>query len=176
MHDHYLCYFSEVSLKDVNIYLEKWNHKMGALRRGNQGAICHMLFYKEDPIAVTTASHLIRENVGGGLKLLTRENTIELSRLCAAKPDICRVALRMWREFVFPDLPFPVAISYQDSNLHNGNTYRFDGWKKVAYSHSGTDQRSGKKGRDKWIWVWPPDFSNIILNGNNGDVVLAHGK
>ncbi|MCK5581070.1 MAG: hypothetical protein KAJ18_07325 [Candidatus Omnitrophica bacterium] len=156
-----LCSFKKVSLKEANEYLTLWNHKMGLLRRGNQNAICHMLFHKSEPIAVTTASHLIRENVGGGLKKLTRKNTIELSRLCACKPGICRVALRLWREFVFTELPYKFAVSYQDAKLHTGNTYRFDGWRKLAFSHSGTDKRSGRKGRDKWIWVWCEDIDNI---------------
>ena len=127
---------------------------MGPLHRGNQSAVCHMLFNKGRPLAVTTASNLIRTNVGGGLIMLTRENTIELSRLCASRKDICRVALRMWREFVFPNLEYKYAVSYQDAHIHNGNTYKFDGWRKLGFSHSGTDYRSGRKGRDKWIWVW----------------------
>lgn len=155
-------YFREVTLSEANIYLEKWNHKMGPLKRGNQSAFCHMLFYNNEPIALTTASYLIRENVGGGLKNLTRNNTIELSRLCSSRKDMCRVALRMWREFVFPNLPFSVAISYQDKNLHNGNTYRFDGWRRIGFSHSGIDKRSGRIGRDKWIWVWPFDYEKKI--------------
>jgi hypothetical protein len=55
-----------------------------------------------------------------------------------------------------PGLPFRVAISYQDAALHSGNLYRFDGWQRRAFSHSGTDTRSGRPGRDKWIWVYPP--------------------
>jgi hypothetical protein len=100
------------------------------------------------------AASLIRECVGGGLGQLTRANTIELARLCAVRPGLCRVALRLWREFVFPRMGYEVAISYQDADLHNGNTYRFDGWTREAFSHSGTDKRSGRKGRNKWIWVW----------------------
>lgn len=105
-------------------------------------------------VAVATSSSLIRECVGGGLKHLTRQNTIELSRLCAARSGLCRVMIRLWREFVFPQLGYEYAISYQDADLHTGNTYRFDGWKREARSRSGTDSRSGRKGRDKWIWVW----------------------
>jgi hypothetical protein len=64
--------------------------------------------------------------------------------------------LRMWRELVFPALPQAFAISYQDADLHNGNTYRFDGWLRLRFSRAGgIDRRSGKKGRNKWIWGWP---------------------
>lgn len=153
-----LCEFKQVTLTEANEYLEKWEHKMGKLRRGRQGALCHMLFLRGEPVGLTAASNIIAQNVGGGLKDLTRINTIELSRLCSSKPNICRVVLRMWREFVFPELKYEVAISYQDSKLHNGDTYRFDGWKKIGFSHSGKDTRTGRLGRDKYIWVWPPDY------------------
>lgn len=143
-----------ISLDQANVLLIEWKHKMGPLSRGNQGAWCHALLHNGDPIAITTASYLIAARVGGAASL-TRDNTLELSRLCAARPGLCRVMLRMWREFVFPMLDFPVAMSYQDADLHTGNTYRFDGWKRVAFSHSGADTRSGRPGRDKWVWVWP---------------------
>jgi len=128
---------------------------MGALHRGNQGAICHGVFHGENLVAVTTTSTLIAARVGGGLSELTRENTCELSRLCADRPGLCRVALRLWREFVFPTLNYEYAISYQDADLHSGNTYRFDGWYRAAYARSGKDTRSGRPGRNKWVWVWP---------------------
>lgn len=150
--------FDTISLEDANTLLVKWGHRMGPLKRGNQGAWCHALFHNGRPVAVTTASYLIRERVGGGLGHLTRENTVELSRLCAERPGLCRVALRLWREFVFPDLPFEAAISYQDADLHNGNTYRFDGWRRSPErADSGPDTRSGRPGRRKWVWVCPPE-------------------
>jgi len=133
---------------------------MGPLARGNQGAICHALTHDGHAVAVTTASNLIAPTVGGGCAWMTRDNTIELSRLCAARPGLCRVALRLWREFVFGSLPYDYAVSYQDADIHTGNTYRFDGWRRVAYSHSGTDTRSQRPGRDKYVWQWPPTISS----------------
>lgn len=146
----------DVSIEEANTMLVAWDHKMGPLRRGDQRAWCHALIHEDRPVAVVTTSYLIRENVAG-LPMLVRDNTCELSRLCAARPGLCRVMLRMWREFVFPGLPFEHAISYQDADLHNGNTYRFDGWRRIGYSSSGTDSRSGRKGRRKWIWGWACD-------------------
>lgn len=146
--------FEEIDLATANACLVEWGHRMGPLLRGNQAGTHYALYHEGRPVAVAMTSTLIRERVGGGLGHLTRENCMELSRLCAVRPGLCRVALRLWREFVFPALGVPFAISYQDADLHSGNTYRFDGWKRMAYSHSGTDKRSGRKGRDKWIWVW----------------------
>lgn len=147
--------FENCDLDFANVLLVRWGHKMGELRRGNQGARCHALYQGDIPVGIVTASTLICPNVGGCVGL-TRANTIELSRLCAVRPGICRVVLRLWREFVFPALDYQHAISYQDADLHTGNTYRFDGWQRVGRSRSGMDTRSGRPGRDKWIWVWPP--------------------
>ncbi len=147
--------FEPVSLADANRCLVEWGHKMGPINRGNQGATCHALVHEGRAVAVTTASNLIAPVVGGGCQWMTRDNTIELSRLCAARGGLCRVALRLWREFVFPVMGYEFAVSYQDADLHNGNTYRFDGWERVGRARSGTDTRSGRPGRDKWVWAWP---------------------
>jgi hypothetical protein len=155
-----IVHIDKVPLVEANILLRDWNHKMGPFARGNQQGICHVLFHEYKAEAVTIASTLIRENVGG-VDGLTRENTIELSRLCASRPALCRVMLRLWREFIFPGLGYDFAISYQDADLHTGNTYRFDGWQRVGYSHSGTDTRSGRPGRDKWVWQWPPNPQSL---------------
>jgi hypothetical protein len=146
--------FDIITQDEANDCLVKWGHKMGALHRGNQGALCHALLHCGELVAITTASTLIMPVVGGGCNWMTRENTIELSRLCASRSGLCRVALRMWREFVFPATGYEFAVSYQDADLHNGNTYRFDGWKKVGTSRSGTDRRSGRPGRNKNIWFY----------------------
>lgn len=145
--------FNPAELPEANALLRTWQHKMGPLHRGNQMAICHVLSVEGRPVALTTASTLIAPVVGGA-DGFTRENTIELSRLCAAAPGWCRVVLRLWTKVVFPKLNYRFAVSYQDADLHNGNTYRFDGWRRVGFSHSGTDTRSGRAGRDKYVWVW----------------------
>lgn len=149
--------FDQIDLSEANACLREWGHKMGEFRRGNSAQDVHYAMFEEGrPVAVTLASGLVRECVGGdGAEHLNRDNTIELARLCAARPHLCRAALRLWREFVFPRLGYRYAMSYQDADLHNGNTYRFDGWKRIAFARAGgTDARSGRRGRDKWVWVW----------------------
>jgi hypothetical protein len=145
--------FDSISLPTANALLERWGHKMGPCKRGNSRGWSHALMHEGRPVAATITSSLIRETVGGAHHL-NRRNCIELSRLCAERPALCRVALRLWREFVFPTLGYEWAMSYQDADLHNGNTYRFDGWERIAYSCSGKDTRSGRQGRNKWVWVW----------------------
>lgn len=148
--------FVAITLAEANRLLELWGHKMGPCQRGNSRGWSHALVHEGEAVAVTITATLIRETVGGAPHL-NRGNCIELARLCACRPSLCRVVLRLWREFVFPALPYEFAMSYQDADLHSGNTYRFDGWERVSYSSSGPDTRSGRKGRRKWVWVWPRD-------------------
>lgn len=155
-----LSVFDEIPLHEANTALVQWGHKMGPINRPMNGSVtsgggdtAHGLKFCGELVAVVTTSSLISPNVAGRPDL-TRENTIELSRLCSSSPHLCRVALRLWREFVFRPLRWSFAISYQDANLHTGATYRFDGWKEIGKSRSGTDARSGRKGRSKVIWMY----------------------
>ena len=149
-------YFCQISRDDLNACLVAWGHRMGPIHRPT-GAWSHGLVYDVGLVAVVATDTLIRERVAG----LTQRDAVELSRLCAARPDLCRVALRLWRAFVFPALcrdgGFLWAVSYQDAAIHSGNLYRFDGWVRLAASRSGTDSRSGRKGRRKIIWGWRND-------------------
>jgi antitoxin VapB len=148
--------FQPISLEQANECLSAWGHKMGPCVRGKARGSSHGLLFEGELVAVTITATLIRDAVGNAPGL-NRGNTVELARLCAARAGLCRVAIRLWREFVFPQLGYRYAISYQDAELHNGNTYRFDGWQRISRSRSGVDSRSGRKGRDKWVWLWPPN-------------------
>lgn len=134
----------------------------------------HALFYDDQPVAVVATDTLIRPRVAG----LTRQEAVELSRLCAARPDLCRVVLRLWRAFVFPvmcrDHGFRWAVSYQDAHIHSGNLYRFDGWARLTTSRSGTDPRTGRKRRSKIIWGWQaPDCATA---GDAADQCYRQGS
>lgn len=149
--------FDRISLFQANVALDAWGHRMGPYTRPVEyGCWTHAVLHNGSIEAVAITGALVRERVGGGLGHLTRENCLELARLCASRPGLCRVALRLWREYVFPGLSVPVVISYQDADLHNGNTYRFDGWERIGYCPSGgSDPRSGRKGRNRWVCAWP---------------------
>lgn len=151
--------FDTIGIEDMNRCLVAWGHKMGPLNRPGMEAWFYGLRSHGKLVAVTAASRLPAETCGG----FTRDQALELSRICAIAPDWCRVALRLWRQTVFPLLcrarGYQWAISYQDSALHSGDLYRFDGWVRIAFSHSGTDRRSGRAGRDKWIWAWCDDVA-----------------
>jgi hypothetical protein len=91
----------------------------------------------------------------------SRDEAVELGRVCAGRKWMNTVAVRLWREVVFPGLcrayGFRWAISYQDRKLHTGGLYRWDGWVWLGQSSSGRDARSGAPGRQKNIWGWCAD-------------------
>ena len=155
-----ICHLEAATRTEANDLLVRWDHKMGPIRRPKYSIDAHhILFEHGQPVAVTSSADTVREVVGQtGIR---RDQCVELARLCAARPGLCRVMLRLWREMVFPALAEAhgrtLAISYQDRAMHNGDTYRFDGWVVVGSGGGGgTDRRSGAKGRKMNIWAWPP--------------------
>jgi antitoxin VapB len=152
-----IAHLEGIDLSIANAALVDWGHRMGPCVRPNGRIWCHGLFEHDRLIAVTIAAGLIRETCAG----LDRGEAFELARLCAERPGICRVMLRLWREMIATALArscgYRWVVSYQDEALHSGNTYRFDGWKQIGRSSSGTDRRSGRKGRSKTIWGWEID-------------------
>jgi antitoxin VapB len=166
-----ISHLAEIDLSEANKALVAWGHKMGPCNRPNGDMWAHGLFAHGRLAAVAIGSALISANVAG----ISRQDAFELARLCAARPDLCRVMLRLWREFAFPDLcrakGWTWAISYQDEALHSGDTYRFDGWLMLKeHARSGTDQRSGRKGRSKTIWGWhsDPEIRRAMRAASNG--------
>lgn len=162
--------FRPIDRGTLNQCLVAWGHKMGPVRRPTVGW-SHALLVDGEPVAVVATDTLIRPRVAG----LSRHDAIELSRLCAARPDLSRVILRLWRGLVFPILcqecGFVWAVSYQDAAIHSGNLYRFDGWVRLATSRSGTDPRSGRKGRRKVIWGWRDEAGEQRRHGESGPMV-----
>ena len=149
-----IVHLAQIEIDEANRLLEAWSHKMGACRRPNSHIWAHAMFMHGEPVAVSITASLVRETCAG----LTRAEAVELARLCAGRPRLNRAMLRIWREAVLPPLcrayGWTWAVSYQDEDIHSGNTYRFDGWKVLGRSSSGTDKRSGRKGRRKTVWGW----------------------
>lgn len=155
--------FDAIEHDELNACLVQWGHKMGGVNRPTPTR-AHGLRHDGRLVAVTATDHLMAERCGG----FTRAQAVELSRVCAERRDLNRVVLRLWREFVFPAMAaargIRCAISYQDAALHTGDLYRFDGWTRTTFTHSGKDTRSGRPGRDKWVWVWEPRTPTPLLN------------
>ncbi|WP_434619258.1 hypothetical protein [Azospirillum sp. B2RO_4] len=153
--------FDPIDLGDLNQCLTDWGHKMGPWLRPSYGDDWFFgMRHNGQLVAVTASCALMTPRCAAGL---SRTEAFELGRVCAAAPDWCRAILRLWRMTVYPALcatrGYQWAISYQDAVLHRGDLYRHDGWVRLAFSRgaSSTDPRTGRKGRDKWVWGWHPD-------------------
>lgn len=151
-------YVSAISRDELNRCLVAWGHKMGAFTRPSYAIEAHhALFHHGKPVAVTAASDTVRETVGRGLA--RRQDVVELARLCAVRPHLCRVMLRLWRELLLPEIAAAhgrtAAVSYQDEAYHRGDVYRFDGWQMIGKAGGGgRDARSGRPSRDLRVWLW----------------------
>lgn len=154
--------FDTVDSDELNRCLSAWKHKMGPLHRPRYGIHggAHGLRHEGQLVAVVATERMIAKETCG----LTRHHAFELARVCAQRPGLCRVAVRLWREFVFPAFApaggWTWAISYQDAVQHSGDLYRMDGWVRLGETSSGTDQRARdgtRKGRRKVVWGWSAD-------------------
>lgn len=162
-----LASFDAIDLGEANRLLTAWGHRMGPISRPIGRLDCYALRHNGQPVGLAISADLVVASVAG----FTRLEAIELARLCAARPHLCRPTLRLWREFVFPAIAEATrrgeasgirwALTYQDESLHSGNTYRHDGWVELERTRSGTDHRSGRKGRNKRIWAWPRDAAEV---------------
>jgi antitoxin VapB len=101
---------------------------------------------------------------------LSRDEAFELARVCAARPGLCRVEVRLWREFVFLAMcaagGFRWAISYQDRVQHRGDLYRMDGWVRLGETRSGPERRGRngtRPGRSKVVWGWTADAVEMAV-------------
>lgn len=166
-----IAHLEAIDRSTLNRLLDEWGHRMGAYTRPRFAIEAHhALFEHGRPIAVTAAGETVREVVGStGIR---REDAVELVRLCAARPDLCRPMLRLWREIVFPRLAEAhrriIAVSYQDEALHSGNLYRFDGWIDLGTAGGGgPDARSGRRGRHLRVWGWSHTAAgtDLLLEG-----------
>lgn len=149
--------YGAMPLEEANAALERWGHKMGPIRRPMGLQEAHGLTIGSELVGVTVTADLICQRVAS----LGRDEAVELARVCAVQRDVCRVLVRLWRLAVLPCIARHrgralTGLSYQDAILHGGDLYRFDGWTAVARSRSGTDPRSGRKGRSKVIWSFGP--------------------
>ena len=119
--------FDAIDKAECNRALIAWDHKMGPWERPFRSWFWG-LRHAGELVGVCAVGELIAETCAG----FTRNQAVELGRICAARRDLNRVVLRIWREFVFPSLGRPWAVSYQDAALHSGDLYRFDGWVRVG--------------------------------------------
>ena len=127
----------EIDRAEANGLLAQMGHYLGACNRpfGQQHWV---LIVAGRPVAVavsaSTVSPTIRADDG---RVWSRRQAVELARLAAAERWATRVMLRLWREALAPTWPHWAvtdAFAYSLNDRHDGRTYRFDGWERVAAS------------------------------------------
>lgn len=162
-----LLHIDPIDRGELNRLLGLWGHRMGPYTRPAYAFEAHhAMFEQGEPVAVAAAGETVREVVGQtGIR---RDQCVELVRLCAARRDLCRPMLRLWRESILPAIGAVhgrgLAVSYQDEALHTGDLYRFDGWALIGRGGGGgRDFRTGRVGRRMKIWAWPPAEARRLL-------------
>ena len=157
--------FDTIDRDEMNRLLVQWDHKMGPLNRPQYGKPIDFVVRRHgDPVAVIACDTLIRETCE-----LTRNDAFELSRLCGPERGMCSMAMKLWRQFAYPEIArawFPAlvrdelspwVISYQDATRHAGTLYRYDHWLVLGYSSGGSDPRAAAgtvNARKRVIWGW----------------------
>jgi hypothetical protein len=94
-------YIEAIDRAELNRLLVRWGHRMGPYERPKYAFEAHhAMFERGEPVAVAAAGETVREVVGHtGIR---RAACVELIRLCAARPGLCRPMLRLWRGMLFP--------------------------------------------------------------------------
>jgi len=161
-----------ISLRDAKRWLTRWEHQHGPISRPVR-TDAHVIRAHGEPVAVLTTSELVCPPVAGELY---RDDAIELSRLCCADPSWSRVALRLWRNAVFPMYRRQWAVSYQDTTLHRGELYQFDGWIRLAKTSPGADRRTGRKPTPKQVWGWSSDTQLLRRYKNRSTATIADSE
>lgn len=161
-----LIHVEAIDRETLNRCLVAWDHKMGPYTRPSYAIEAHhALFSHGEPVAVVAAGETVREVVGD--TGIGRFEVVELARMCAARPGLCKPFLRLWRELIFPDIAKAHgrswAISYQDETLHTGNLYTHDGWIRIGKGGGGgPDSRTGRPGRKLAVWGWPRNIADLV--------------
>jgi hypothetical protein len=152
-----------VDVEEANALSVDWVHYLGRCDRPFRSeGWC--LDLDGEPIATAITSSIVSSTVDG----YRCQEVVELARLCARERWVTRVMLRLWREVCAPRYACwtPLAaVAYSQTSRHEGDIYRFDGWKcftEAAGSSGGgtwarkryaTDAAHGKK--KGWIWRYP---------------------
>lgn len=143
----------------ANQMLIQWRHFKGACNRPF-GRHSFGLFFEQELLAVAVSASTVNKRCAE----YERKEVVELARLCShpEHADLTRVTLRLWRK-IAPVLwereywPIRACVSYADLTRHQGDIYRFDGWKKIKEVPGG--KAGGKRGGNKLynpksIWVY----------------------
>lgn len=143
--------------------LIEWQHYLGACKRpfGRQSFGFYLL---SELRGVAVSACTVGQTCAGR----ERNTVVELARLCVhpGHRDLTRIVLRLWRltaaeEWMREYWPVKALVSYAQTNRHNGDVYRFDGWQRwgeTRASKVGQGSHHSTPGtiiEKKSVWVYP---------------------
>lgn len=157
-----------IDTDEANVLLVEWGHNLGPCERPFRSG-GWLLEAHGKPVAVAVSASIVSAHVTDEQgRVWKRTEVVELARLGRAPdaPWALRPMLRLWRECAvpvyMPRWKIGAAVSYSQDRRHEGEVYRFDGWKiwqrKCRSSGGGTwstkraasDEVTG----DKTLWGW----------------------
>lgn len=150
--------WQRIDIVECNRALINWEHFLGACNRPF-GSQAFGLLMDGELVSVAMSCSTTNKRCAG----FDRGDVVELARLCTRpdRRDLTRVALRLWRITAPKEWqaywPVRAMVSYADKTRHNGDIYRFDGWRKAAEVKGGTVKSNWGKGRTynpKSVWVY----------------------
>jgi hypothetical protein len=160
--------FVPCSLDEANRLLVAFGHKLGPVNRPFRSE--PWLFLVDSrPVSVAVSASIVSRHVSNdeGKVLYRRGEVVELARQASSVRWANRLMLRWWREvgaLRWECWPVKAAVLYHHTELHNGDLYRFDGWRRVrsgcgssgggtwSSPRSADDASHGPK--DLWLWEY----------------------
>lgn len=125
---------AEISKRDANALLDRWQHPLGPWRRPF-GAQYFGLAVNGEAAAVAVSGSTVGATSAG----YKRREVVELGRIARSPkhPGIMRVMLHLWRDYLAKRWernywPVAAAVSYALPGKA-GNLYRLDGWRNLGF-------------------------------------------
>jgi hypothetical protein len=146
-----------ITLAEANLLMVRWGHNLGPCERPF-GSDCWALMVDGEPVSVVIGTSTVSDHVlsDDGTIDLPRGVLVECARLCSdpANKWATRPMLRLWRECAARRWPYWTAkalVAYSLSARHDGDIYRWDGWKCIG------QERGGGRGGGTWTKVRDAD-------------------
>lgn len=169
-----------VSIAEANALLARWGHYLGPANRpfGQEGWV---LDIGGRAVSVAVSASIVSATVLD----YRRNEVVELARLCSdpAERWATRPMLRLWREVAAPRFcswAIQAAVAYSTTRRHEGDIYRWDGW-RLARNDAGCSNHGGTwsggyksypeaaKGTKRlWVWNYGRDSAVAETTDNGG--------
>lgn len=127
-----------ISKTEANQLVVAWDHNLGPCERRFGHDCWALIVGSGNPVSVVIGASTVSDHVTDGSGgQLQRGAIVECARLCSdpANRWATRPMLRLWRECaaqLWPYWPVAAAVAYSQKRRHDGDIYRWDGWKLLS--------------------------------------------